>query len=251
MKKIFTGMPRYVLVQKEIVKLIKNWDKNKPLPNEEILAKEMGVSRTTVREAIQELVNSGVLIKRHGVGNFIKENYEKVTTGLQEVRGLHNIIKSLDMEVKMKEQRYEIISIDNEVATALEINVGEKALKVFQVYLADQKPVMIAISYINPKLIEGAFEDFANKVIAGGEKGSELFEIIEEYTPEAVHYTMAKIEAVIAGQDWANLLEINENDPLICLKDTHYNKNDFPLLYSVNYLDARRFTLNLRRTRKF
>lgn len=251
MNNFSTNVPLYVLVQKEIIKLIDNWDHDKPLPSEEKLATEMGVSRSTIREAIQELVNSGVLLKKHGIGTFIRENYKKVTTGLHELRGVHNIIEAMNMEVSMKLQKYDIINNNPEVAEAFEISKEENVLQILQVYSADNRPVMVGISYINPAIIPDSFEEFGRKVVEGGEKGDFLFKVLERNTNEYVQYAFAKIEAITTEREIADMLEIEEMAPLIRLKTVHYSARDYPLIYSIDYIDTRSFALHILRRRKF
>jgi DNA-binding FadR family transcriptional regulator len=70
------------------------------LPTESSLAEQLGISKTTVREALKALENVGILEARHGVGNFIKEfNYDAI---------LENLPYSLDTDVNSFEEIIEV-----------------------------------------------------------------------------------------------------------------------------------------------
>lgn len=59
---------------RDIILIQKRYLPNEKLPNERLLSEQMGVSRTSMRAAISELVASGVLVVRRGVGTFIADN---------------------------------------------------------------------------------------------------------------------------------------------------------------------------------
>jgi DNA-binding FadR family transcriptional regulator len=70
------------------------------LPTESNLAEQLGISKTTVREALKALENVGILEARHGVGNFIKEfSYDAI---------LENLPYSLETDVNSFEEIIEV-----------------------------------------------------------------------------------------------------------------------------------------------
>ena len=250
-KKVGSKKPLFLLVREELIKLIDRWDVSNPLPSESNLSKMIGVSRSTIREAISGLENAGILYKHHGVGTFVHKNKSLIITSLENLRGVQNIIKSLGKEMSLKEQKTEIVKADNDISESLQIPKGEKIFKITQVYLADKIPILIGISYIHPSITEDDFERFSKIIIDGSKRGKSLFEILEKNTNKAIQYAIARIEAVIVGTEKAEILEIDESQPLVYLYETHYDYKNFPLIVSEDYIDARRFNLSLLRRRKF
>lgn len=233
------------------MRLIDRWDDSKSLPSESKLSEMIGVSRSTIREAISGLENSGILYKRHGIGTFIHKNKGLIATSLENLRGVQNIIKSLGKEIGLKEQKAELVKTDNDISESLRIPREKKILKITQVYLADKIPILIGISYIHPSITEDDFERFSKIVIDGGKRGKSLFEVLEKNTNKTVQYAITRIEAVIAGSEKAKILEIDKSQPLVYLYETHYDYKNFPLIVSKDYIDAKRFNLYLLRRRKF
>ncbi|MDY7026967.1 MAG: GntR family transcriptional regulator [Spirochaetota bacterium] len=251
MKKLGTKRPLYTYVQEEILKLIRGWDHTKPLPSEMDLSRQMGVSRATVREAIQNLEKSDILFKRHGVGTFINQKGVSVVTALNNLHGIQNIVRSMGKEPSFKEQVIETVVPDGEVCIALGAEEGTRMIKVSQVYLADDVEIIKGISYVNPVLYSGEPESFMEKIRAHGEQGHSLFTVIDEETSTGVDHTVARIEAVEASPDLSKALDLEESQPIIRLKETHYNAEGLAILFSMDYIDTNRFELLVVRKRSF
>ena len=82
------------------------------LPNENVLSEELGVSRTTLREAIRTLVSEGLLVVRRGLGTFVNETLD------QYAEGSVNMDDVLAMKVTLKDL-YEARMIIEPAAAAL------------------------------------------------------------------------------------------------------------------------------------
>lgn len=79
--------PLYVETYNKILKNILDglYNQENKLPNEIKLAKQMGVSRVTLRQALQLLQEDGVIESRKGVGNFLRNQKKYLTAGLEEI----------------------------------------------------------------------------------------------------------------------------------------------------------------------
>ena len=122
MNRIKHKKPLYTYVQEELLELIRGWDHEKPLPSETNLSRQMGVSRSTVREAIQNLEKSNILLKRQGIGTFINKQGISVATALNNLHGIQNIVTSMGKKPGFKEQNIQITNSDKETADALDKN---------------------------------------------------------------------------------------------------------------------------------
>ena len=76
------GIPRYVQIRESLRKAIveKSLYPGEKLPAEDELAAQYGVSRMTVRQGILDLIDEGVLYRRHGVGTFVAQPQVEQTT---------------------------------------------------------------------------------------------------------------------------------------------------------------------------
>ena len=73
--------PKYYTVKRHLLEIIDALQPGRPVPTERVLAVELGTSRTTVRQALFELVTEGRLVRRQGSGTFVAE--PKLTWPLQ------------------------------------------------------------------------------------------------------------------------------------------------------------------------
>lgn len=60
--------------------------KGSRLPTEKELAAEWGVSPPTIRQAVDDLQSEGLVVKRHGIGTFVRSAYPRITYGDDQVR---------------------------------------------------------------------------------------------------------------------------------------------------------------------
>ncbi len=251
MNKIGTKRPLYTLVQEELLELIREWDQTKPLPSETDLSKQMGVSRSTVREAIQNLEKSDILFKRQGVGTFINRQRASAVTALNNLHGIQNIVTSMGKKPGFKEQRINLIKPDKKILTALNLEKETSVIEVKQVYLADEIEIVLGISYINPDLYKNKHEDFIAKIKTHGDRGDSLFKIIDEETESGVEHAVAQIEAIEATPETSNALGVADSAPVLRLKETYYDKSGRAIMFSLDYIDTNRFELLVVRKRHF
>jgi GntR family transcriptional regulator len=251
MKRVGHKKPLYSVVQDEILNLINEWDHTEPLPSEMDLSKQMGVSRATVREAIHRLENSDILYKRRGVGTFVRKRKGVVSTALNNLHGIQNIVRSMGKKPSFKEQRIELITPPENVTAALGISRLNQLLRVSQVYLADDVSIIKGVSFLNPVMYEDDVEGFMEKIRLGGESGHSLFRIIDEQTTFAVEYAVARIKGAVPDEELVKALELSEQRPVVCLEETHYSADGTLLIYSIDYIDAERFELYVVRRRSF
>src|SRR3954447_15565216 len=65
--------PKYYVVKRHLLGLLPDFEPGVPLPTERELAAALATSRTTVRQALTELVTEGRLVRRHGSGTYVAE----------------------------------------------------------------------------------------------------------------------------------------------------------------------------------
>ena len=251
MKKIGQRKPLYQSVQDEILNLIEDWDQTNPLPSEAKLSKDMGVSRNTVREAIQNLEKANVLVKKHGVGTFINQRRANVITALNNLHGIQKIVANEGKTLDFKEKTIELVAIDKEISTYLKLKEGDEVIRIVQTYRADNQEIIKGISYFHPDLDENGPMALMEKISDSVDTKTDLFSIINNFTDYSVDHAITKISAIAADSVTADSLSIKNGTPIVKLNETYFDNEGKTLMHSVDFIDTDEFELFVVRKKSF
>lgn len=194
------------------------------IPKEIDLAEMYGVSRPTVRRAIQTLVTDGYLERRQRLGTIVLRNKIK-----QEFT---HIIESYDSEMERKglNSKTNVLSFKEElanydVAKNLEIDELDPVYKLVRLRYAQKDPIVIVTTYI-PKILVPDLIDCDFRV-------NKLYTQLSE-AGYPVKSITRKLEVVKAGETTSDLLEIQENDPIFYFHSIGYTDLKTPIEYSIS-----------------
>lgn len=213
----------YEIIRDDLLERIKEstYKIDEMIPKETDLALEYGVSRPTVRQAIQSLVDEGYLDRVKGKGTFVKNN--KIT------QDFTNIIKSFDDDMKAKgiRPKTKLISSDlvecpERVANTLHLKSKSKVIKICRLRYADSIPAVL----VNTYLPYDGLED-----LMGIDYSSVSLYTCLDQLGYKINKVSRILEMKISDELSASLLNIACGDPLFFFKTIGYH-NDLPLEYS-------------------
>jgi len=142
------GIPLYVKIRESIREMIASGEleRGNRLPSEDELATQYGVSRMTVRQGISDLIDDGLLYRRHGVGTFvalphIERDHSRLIDFFENsnVKGINTKSSILNIEV---------IPVNPKIAKALLLEDDDLVIRIHSLRYADDVPVTMHDAYI-------------------------------------------------------------------------------------------------------
>ena len=191
------------------------------------LAKQLNVSRATLREAMRTFETQGLIYRRQGSGTFVIHPSQVIDTGLEVLESIETLSRKIGLPVSMGELHIEHVPATEEYAKALAIKVGEPAMLVSRVIHAEGRPVAYLIDILPDELLGG-------EELESGFTGSVLDLLMNRGAPALVS-SRCEINAVQAKSDVAKALRIQRGDVLLRFIAYLYSANGQVVDYSYSY----------------
>jgi DNA-binding GntR family transcriptional regulator len=192
------------------------------LENEIAIAQELGLSRPTIRRAIQELVDKGLLVRRRGIGTQVVQG--QVVTRQVELTSLYDDLASTHHTPGTRVLTHEIVRASDEVAQHLGVEAGSEVVYLRRQRSTDGVPVAVLENYL-----PGEFADVtAQQLEAHG-----LYQVLRT-RGVTIRVAKQKIGARRAENDEAALLDIEEGGPVLTVERIAYDDSGRAFEYGVH-----------------
>ncbi|MEO6825905.1 MAG: GntR family transcriptional regulator [Microbacteriaceae bacterium] len=207
-------MPLYFQVATRIESAILNGDlpPGSRLENEVSLGERLGLSRPTVRRAIQELVGKGLLVRRRGIGTQVVHGQ---VTRKVELTSLYDDLARGQQHPSTRMLLYEVIEATAEIAEVLSVPPAEKILHLRRVRSADDVPVAVLENYL-----PGDFTDILEEDLAR----YGLYQVLRA-RGTTMRVARQRIGARRATGEESDLLEIDKGGPVLTMDRTAYDNS--------------------------
>jgi len=208
------------------------------LPPELELMRMLGVSRTTLREALQRLEEQGLIIRRRGRGTYVRE--KSIVKDLSTNFGISEMITAAEMKSGTRSSVVQEKKATAEVATALAISEGTPVVVVERVRTADKRPVVLSLDILPAELLGDRPPDSIRL------ENQSLYKYLSDELQIRVVRGVARLSPRAATADMAGKLNVRRGTPLLCIAQTDYAADDRPVLHSIEYHlpDAFVFVIN-------
>jgi len=202
-----------------------------PIPTEAELQNGYGVSRTTIRQAIELLIKQGFLVRERGNTPYVTQ--AKLTHPVGTISSFTE-----DMLAKGITPSTHLISLCYKnppkiVANYLEIPDKEETVFLERVRFANNEPILISNSYIPKKLVPGLVEK--------GLSRESLYQTLEREYGIILFETDETIQAVAAEKEEANLLNVKRGFPLLLVHRIVRDKDGTVVEYNSSVFRGDRF----------
>jgi GntR family transcriptional regulator len=212
------------------------------LPTENSLIERFGVSRPTVRKAVQNLISRGLVEILRGKGTFVAR--PKITQELTALTGFVEDMQALGRNPTARLIDRQVVAADKTVAHQLALPAGSLVVRIQRVRLADGEPVSFDETYLPREIGE--------KVLTNDLEVEPIFALLEQKYDMPLVEAEYRLEAVTAEAPVAQALGIQTGSPLFRIERTSYCAGSRPVDYEKLYYrgDRIRFVTRLARRPK-
>ena len=199
------------------------------LPPENELADMLGVSRTTVRSALQSLEQHGVLTRSPRRGTQVSGRLSPSLVALQRLIGFRRLLEEQGYTVEVITTPKVTSTPPPEVAEALDLTEGGAVFAISRLFVASGRPALWAINYIRSDLFADTPTD---KQLA-----QSPFDMGELLVGGPVDHAVVEIVPCAAGGEVVEKLELQPGEAHLVLKETHYSQGGAVLGFSLIHVN--------------
>lgn len=228
-------IPVYYQLKNDFIKKIANgvWKTGECISSERELCEIYGVSRMTIRQAIGELVQEGILTRKKGKGTFVCE--QKVNQ--KDMMSFTEMIKQSGRVLETKVVEFEIIDTPEDIQ---DIFILDKLYKITRKRIVDCECIALETVYIpvdycghlNREMLEGS-----------------LYKVLEGFG-YIITNSNSSIIAVNVNDEIRNLLECEKNTPILKMINKTFTSTDKLLFLEEAFYKSDKFTLQVNISRK-
>lgn len=212
------------------------------LPREEQLAQRLGVSRTTVRQALNDLAADGVVLRRQGKGTFVNVEAMGVRAHLSPASELTRAIERCGHKADVRPLRACEAKGEQAARARCELRLSddEPVIEVTKQFLADGRPCAICRDWLGLEVAGG--DDVAAVLTELASYPGSLFCYLSERGGRRLSWERTELDVVTASEARAVVgdeaaTEVGER-PMLLTRSVLYDTSDAPAVLAEEYVDT-------------
>ncbi len=217
---------------------------NMKLPPESELSAKLGVSRVTVRRALDEMENEGIILRMQGRGTFVNPEALKIQVNLLPGEEFTRLIEQCGYSPSVEVREVRRKKADSETRSLLGLEVGEEVYEIEKLYFAEGHPAIISIDCFPCDLIR---TELTQEMMSG----HSVFDILHQYGSCFI----ARDKICIATMNRTELEESSqcgrdmECDSVLVFYGKNYNQDNKLVMLDREYYDTKYVKFNLLRVK--
>ncbi|WP_027108843.1 GntR family transcriptional regulator [Lacticigenium naphthae] len=228
--------PVYIRIHNDIRNRIEShkWEVGDKIPSERDLAIDFGVSRMTVRQAVQSLVEEGILERKVGSGTFVSR--EKVKEKMSGIQGFTDTILQQGRVPSSKVMAYHVKPASSSESDKLQIKEGAEVLKMERIRFADDIPICYEVASIPLAIIK----NLNKKQIT-----QSLYHTLKNEKNISIKRAEQTVSAMLASESTAELLDLKKGEAILRLRQVSFDQMNQPIEYVRTQYAGNRFEFYL------
>ena len=209
------------------------WQPGDMLPPELELTERYEVSRTTVRQVLEMLVNESLIYRQRGRGSFVA--HPTVEQTLVRIISFTDDMRQRGFESGTEVLSADLVPAPSDIAGRLEIEPGEELARIKRLRLADNEPMSVEESFLVHRHCRGILDgDYAQQPLRLAlEQGHDI----------RWSHARQRIRAIVASRDLAHTLSVEPNSALLFIERVSYSQANVPVEFLRITYRADRYSL--------
>lgn len=211
------------------------------IPSETELAAELGVSRTTVRDALSRLEHEGTIYRKQGAGTFVNEPGLQIKSRLEEIWSYEQVLQDHGYAPAVRVIGFDEQPADDGLAADLGIEPGDPLVVMEKIFLENATPVVLTHNRVPVAYLGG-------KVLRR-DASKPVYRLLEESGGRSLAYYLSEIVPTVLRDHRAEALAVPDGTPAISFDEIGFDVDNTPVVKSTSFFrdDLLRFRLIRRR----
>ncbi|GGC14167.1 transcriptional regulator [Oxalicibacterium flavum] len=206
------------------------------LPSESEMINAFGVSRITVRQAMNDLQKEGFLFKVHGKGTFVAR--PSVSQELTHLQGFGEAVRYLGHETFSEVLGLRTMAGSALVCGKLGLREGDTVTEIRRLRYLDREPISIDHSWVR--------HDIGSRLTEKNLRDKDLFSLLENELGQRLHSADVEIDATAADEEIGRRLKVQAGSPILRIERLTYASEDRPLVFEYIHYRAESFKYKLK-----
>lgn len=234
-------IPIYYQIQQRLLEQIQAGARKAgdPIPSEQAISAQLGVSRMTARHALKSLCDLGLAYSVRGKGTFVSGM--KLQKNFRQVQSFSEEMAALGLQPGSRVLAFDTIPAPAETAEWLCLSPGEQVIRLRRVRLASSSPMGVECSYLPLQLCPNLIKTF--------DPHASLYQTLSAQHGIQLFFADEVLEAGLANAEEARLLGIRKRSPVFLFTRTSYVQDGRPIEFVKSTYRADRYKVVSRLTR--
>ncbi|SHM61892.1 GntR family transcriptional regulator [Actinacidiphila paucisporea] len=207
-------------VRDYLMELVESCAPGDPIPSERTLCEQLGVSRPTLRSAVDELVTTGLLVREHGRGMFVAR--AKITQELAPARDAYRLPQASGSWAS-KVLEFTTVQAGARVGRRLHVSPAAEITYIARLRLVDDEPMAIEYLHVPAALVPG--------LQPGDMESGDFYDFLRERHGVRVHEAVQSIEPTVTNEEEARLIGVPVLSPALLFERLTKDTTGRPVEY--------------------